>query len=76
MNVTELIAALQTMPADADVLHLWDGAARSGIKHVWLARNGSVVTADNAEVCYYTDDRPLDAPTSEQAPYWQSPSET
>lgn len=37
MKVNELITALQSMPQDAKVRHLWDGEARTEINLVWLA---------------------------------------
>jgi hypothetical protein len=70
MMVGELITALQALPSDALVMHLWDGGTYTEINHVWLARNGSVVTADDEMVCYRTDDRPTDAPTAEIEPFW------
>lgn len=74
MKVSELIEKLKAMPQDAEVRHLWDGAARTEIKHVWLTREGVVVTADDGEACYNTPDRPADAPTVEQDRYWRTPS--
>lgn len=73
MTAKELIALLATMPPDARVWHLWDGGLRTEIEHVWLARSGAVATADNNEVCYDDKDRPSDAPTSKNAPYWGTP---
>ena len=73
MTVKQLIAALETMPPDADVTHLWDGAPRTGIEHVWLARAGFVVTSDYDEVCYDDDARPESAPTRAVERYWHSP---
>jgi hypothetical protein len=75
MKVSELIEALRTMPADADVLHLWDGEARTGIEHVWLSRDGNVITADDGMVCYSTGTRPVTAPTSDENKYWSSTGE-
>lgn len=74
MNVKQLIEKLQPMPQDAKVVHLWDGAARTTIEHVWLARNGEVVTADYGEFCYSTETRPLDAPDEEQQWHWATPA--
>lgn len=74
MKVRELIEALKAMPEDAEVLHLWDGEARTRIEHVWLDRVGAVITADDAMTCYSTDTRPIDAPTSEDDPYWATPN--
>lgn len=73
MKVKDIIKALETMPQDAEVLHLWDGEARSGIEFVWLDRDGYVITADFNMVCYSTNTRPIDAPTSEEDEYWHTP---
>lgn len=73
MKVNTLIELLKKMPPEAKVRHLWDGAARSGIEHVWLSRLGDVITADCGEVCYQSEDRPEDAPTSEENRYWETP---
>lgn len=73
MKVCELIAILNTMPAEAKVLHLWDGEARTEIQHVWLSKSGKVITADTGMVCYSTPDRPLGAPTSGEEIYWRTP---
>jgi hypothetical protein len=73
MKVSELIERLQKMPADAEVFHLWDGALRTAIQHVWLTRAGTVGTGDNNAVCYDTEDRPVDAPTEQDDRYWSTP---
>lgn len=70
MKVSELIEALKAMPQDAEVGHVWDGAYRTDICHVWVARNGKVMTADDDMVVYYTDDRPEGAPTQDEADSW------
>jgi hypothetical protein len=70
MFVKELIDALKDMPGEAEVLHIWDGEARTGIKYVWLSRNGKVITSDYGMVCYSTESRPFDAPTSEENKFW------
>jgi hypothetical protein len=75
VKVCDLIAALSEMPPTAEVWHLWDGEARTQIEHVWLARSGAVVTADNREVAYSTEDRPESAPTEEQDQYWKTPEQ-
>lgn len=75
MNVRDLIKALSAMPEDAEVWHLWDGECRTAIEHVWLARDGTVVTSDYSEVCYSTESRPTSAPTSEENYYWKSPAD-
>jgi hypothetical protein len=73
MTVKQLIAALETMPPDADVMHLWDGHPRTTIEHVWLARAGYVVTADYDMVCYHGNSRPETAPYETDDRYWHSP---
>ena len=73
MKVKDLIAALKEMPADAEVLHLWDGEPRTGIEYVWVSRGGNVITSDYGMVCYSTEDRPHDSPTSEENRYWRTP---
>lgn len=75
MTAKELITLLAKMPPDARVWHLWDGRLRTEIEHVWLTRSGVVATADNNAVCYDTEDRPVDAPTSEQDLYWNTPDQ-
>ena len=73
MKVGELIKVLETMPHDAELFHLWDGEARTHIEHIWLSRDGDVITADHGMVCYSTETRPMDAPTSEEDRYWSTP---
>ena len=72
MKASQLIAALQAMPQDAEVLHLWDGEARTGVEFVWLSRDGRVITADYGMVCFSTETRPPDAPTKEEDRYWRT----
>ncbi len=76
MKVKDLISELKKMPADAEVMHLWDGEARTTIQVVYLSKNGTVITADYGEVCYSSESRPIDAPTSEEERYWQTPNNT
>lgn len=59
MNVQQLIDVLRLMPPDATVLHLWDGAARTEIKHVYLSKRGDVVTSDDDMVYYDSEDGPM-----------------
>jgi hypothetical protein len=73
MQVKKLIKALKQMPQDAYVWHLWDGEARTQIKHVWLAREGRVITADDEQVCYTGKTRPKGSPTEKKEPYWKTP---
>lgn len=71
MNVSEVIAALQKMPADAEVLMLWDGDLRSGIDVVWLARDGEVGVGPWNEPCYSEGYRPAGSPPhSTGTPYY------
>lgn len=72
MTVKELIEALSKMPQDARVFHLWDGEPRTAINVVYETKNGKVMTADYRMVCYSTDARPKDAPTSEENRYWKT----
>lgn len=71
MKVREMIAALSTMPPEAEMGVIWDGGCRSGAEYVWLAKGGMVLIADGNDVVYDDDDRPLSAPTPEQERYWQ-----
>lgn len=72
MKAKELIAALQKMPPDADVTHLWDGGERTNIELVYLSRGGTVVTSDFGMSCYATDSRPADAPTVNEERWWKT----
>lgn len=74
MKVKELIVALGEMPQDAEVAHLWDGALRSTISFVWLAKCGLVATAPEDMVCYYDEDRPAKAPKEDADSYWGTPA--
>ena len=73
MKVKELMAKLAAMPEDAEVRSIWDGAARSKVSAVYLARSGTVMLAEAGDVVYGTEARPLDAPSREQDPYWEIP---
>lgn len=75
MKVKDLITELEKMPQDAEVLHLWDGEARTAIEIVYLSKNGNVITADFGMVCYSSDTRPVDAPTREEDRHWETPKE-
>lgn len=61
------------MPQDAEVLHLWDGEARTGVEFVWMSRDGNVITSDYGMVCYSTETRPPSAPTDDEDKYWRTP---
>lgn len=74
MIVKELIAELSKMPPDAKVGYVWDGAARSWVDNVWLARSGDVLLAYGGAEVYNTEDRPPSAPVSEDKRYWNTKS--
>ena len=76
MKVGELIESLKCLPPGADVVHLWHGEAGTTIEHVWLSRDGQVVTADCDELCYRGGTRPVGAPTAKKDPYWRTPKLT
>lgn len=73
MKVWQLILKLSTMPLNAMVLHVWDGHARTRIKHVWLSRIGDVITADDGEVVYGKSTRPIWLTGDENNDYWETP---
>lgn len=73
MRVKELKELLAAMPDDAFVRYVWDGEPRSTVRHVWLARCGAVMLADEREVVYSADSRPKEAPGDEE-PYWHTES--
>lgn len=73
MRVKDLIKALERMPPDAWVFHIWDGEPRTEIVHVWLSRGGDVMTADANQVVYSEKSRPPHAPTERESSYWDSP---
>ena len=75
MKVRELITALEKMPSEAEVLHLWDGEPRTAIEFCWLSLRGDVITSDYGQRCYTGDARPFDAPTEEADPYWLTPNQ-
>jgi hypothetical protein len=72
MKVKELIERLREMPQDARVLHLWDGAPKTEIQTIYLAKSGDVITSDYSMVCYRDEDRPVNAPTEEEDEYWET----
>ena len=75
MKVSRFVELLKAMPQDAYVFCLWDGGAGTEIQNVWLSRDGRVITSDYSEPCYYTRDRPIEAPTQEEDAVWETPSE-
>ena len=75
MTVKELIQGLEDLPSDAQVRHLWDGAARTAIECVYLARSGDVITAEYEELCYDDADRPIGAPTETEDRQWKTPGD-
>ena len=66
MNVLELIEALGSLPPDAKVTYLWDGAPGSTVVHAYLARSGDVVLADDCEPVFLVVDRPVGAQAGER----------
>ena len=74
MKVSQLIEQLKGMPQDAKVSHIWDGAARTNIEHIWLSNCGEVCTADGEMRVGYDEDRPVAGPTCEEEPYWKTES--
>ena len=60
MTVGELIEALTELPADKEVWVLWDGACRSKVHEVYVAKDGHAVLKDVAEPIYYENDKPAD----------------
>lgn len=74
MKVSELIEALKGMPSEAEVWHVWDGAARTEIECVWLDRSGKICTSDDGEVVYSDEDRPINAPSEKDFKYWSAKS--
>lgn len=56
-----------------EVVHIWDGAAHTNIEHVWETSNGKIATADNNEVVYYDEDRPVGSPSQQEDEYWRTP---
>jgi hypothetical protein len=69
MTVIEIIEKLKEMPQDAECMYIWDGAARSEVAGVYLARNGKVMFIDE-DVVYDGEERPDYAPTEAEDPYW------
>lgn len=72
MKVSQLIKALEKLPQNATVFHLFDGEPRTAINVVYETKNGAVMTADYEQFCYSTSARPIDAPTSEVDMYWKT----
>lgn len=72
MKVSQLIECLKHMPQNANVMHLWDGEARTSIEFVWLAKSGDVITADGEMVSYSDEDRPSSVPSL--LTRWRTPS--
>ena len=69
MKVKDLIQKLKKMPQDAEVMHLWDGRARTSINVVYKAKNGKVITSDFDQMCYDSSFIPTDANEDE---YWST----
>lgn len=74
MKVSHLIEALLRLPQDHSVWVVYDGAARQPVEHAWPTSDGRVLLAGSERAVYYSADRPIGAPTQEEDPYWQTPS--
>jgi len=74
MKVSQLIEQLKGMPQNAVVSHVWDGASRTIIQHVWLARSGEVCTADSCMNVWCDEDRPVMGPTCKEESNWKTES--
>ena len=70
MKIKEIIKILKTMPQNAEMGHLWDGAVRSLVDGIYLAKSGLVVGAPAEHPAYYDEDRPKGAPTAEEDDNW------
>lgn len=73
MKVSELIKALGDMPASAEVSILYDGAFRLPAEIAWLSNSGNVGIGTKGEVVYYDTDRPLNAPSQHEDPFFKLP---
>lgn len=71
MQVKDLIKELQKMPPNAEVKHVWDGAARTDIDMVYLAQSGFVITIESDMVVYHDEDRPINAPSSDKEAFYR-----
>jgi hypothetical protein len=59
MTVKELINQLNSMPMNADVMYVYDSAARGDVIDVYLAVSGNVLLDDGSDKSSYDDDQPL-----------------
>lgn len=71
MTVKMLINQLTTLPPEAPVLLLSDGALRNELENVWMAHSGRVGLGANDEPVYDEEDRPAYAPTERTEPFWR-----
>jgi len=56
-----------------DAVHVWDGASRANIEHVWETKSGHIATADHDMVVYYDEDRPVEGPSEKENKHWRTP---
>jgi hypothetical protein len=75
MTVKQLIEELKGLPQSDNVGMLSDGSVRSMVNVVFMARSGKVVLADFDNAVYYTEDRPIYAPTDDELAVWKTPNE-
>jgi len=71
MTIKEIIEVLQTMPPNAKMGMLWDGAVRSYVEGIYLSRSGDVVGSPKGQPAYYDEDRPKNAPYAYTEPYFE-----
>lgn len=71
MTIKEIIEVLKTMPQDAQMGHLWDGAVRSMVDGIYLSQSGVVVGAPEGEPAYNDEDRPVGAPNENEDRYFK-----
>lgn len=69
VTVAELIAALQKMPQDRDVVFIYDGFIRCDANSVWVSRRGQVVISEADEDIYDEANQPEESLNGK----WDSP---
>jgi hypothetical protein len=69
------IARILLAGKDLEVVHVWDGSARTTIEHIWETKGGEIATSDFDMVVYRDRDRPLQGPLVEEVEYWCSPED-
>jgi hypothetical protein len=72
VKVSELRLRLATLPDDAEVKGIYDGADRLHIEYVWLARSGEVMLADQDAPVYSFSNLPCEV--QGDSVNWTTPS--